>query len=133
MPKFFQHMSAQVSKALSFASKSGQEPEGISNAHKANTLTSIKAFVAKYKGGSVVDESWSDLHCSRAEPHGEYLTLTDLDASYLQTTRPVQPPSLGAGTATRREDLEYGPHASGIMRTTGEGVEGIMVGVGLRD
>ncbi|SLM39433.1 hypothetical protein LPUS_09967 [Lasallia pustulata] len=116
MPKFFQHASVKVSKALSFASnsaiKSGQESEGIRNAPTANALTSIKRSFAKYKAGSDVTESWSDQYYSRAEHHGEYLTLTEFDASSLQGTDSVQPRSLGGGTATRREDLEYGPHTS---------------------
>ena len=112
MPKFFQHASVKVSKALSSASKSGQESEGISNAPKANAPTSIKRSFAKYKAASDVTESWGDLYYSRAEHHGEYLTLTEFDASSLQATDSVQPRSLGGGTATRREDLEYGPHTS---------------------
>ena len=116
MPKFFQHASVKVSKALSFASKSavksGQESEGISNAPKAKPLISIKRSFAKYKAGSDFTKSWSDLYNSRAEHHGEYLTLTEYDVSFLQATDSVQPRSLEGGTATRREDLEYGPHTS---------------------
>ena len=114
MPKFFQHMSVKVSKALSFApklaTKSGQVPEGINNAPKASALTSIKLFAGKYNAGSVVDESWSDLQYSRPEPHGVSLMLTDSDASSLQATHSVRSPSLDGGTATREDDLEYGPY-----------------------
>ena len=116
MPKFFQHVSVKVSNALSFMSKSaiksGQELEGISNAPKANALTSSKRWFAKYETGSDVIESWSNRYYSRAEHHGEYLTLTDFDAPSLQATDSVQPRSLGEGTATRREDLEYGLYTS---------------------
>ena len=113
MPKFFQHASVKVSNALSsFASKSaiksGQESEGISNAPKAHALTIIKRSFAKYKAGSDVTESWNPLHYSRTERHGEYLTLTEFGASPMQATDSVEPRSLGGGTATRREDLEYG-------------------------
>ena len=110
MPKFLKHVSVNVSKALSFASKSAiksaQELEGESNAPKANTMASIKRAFAKYKAGSDVTGSWGDLHYPRAENHGEYLTLTEFEPSSLQ------PRSLGGGTATKREDLEYGPHTS---------------------
>ena len=116
MPKLFQYASAKVSKALSFAAKSaiksGQGSEGISNAPKANALASIKRAFAKYKAGSDVTGSWGDLHYPRTEHHGEYLTLTEFDASSLQATDSLQPRSLDGGTARKGEDLEYGPHIS---------------------
>ena len=110
MPKFFQHVSVKVSKALSFASKSAiksaQKLEGESNPPKANPMASIKRAFAKYQAGSDVTGSWGDLHYPRAEHHGEDLTLTEFDPPSLQ------PRSLGGGIATKREDLEYGPHTS---------------------
>ena len=114
MPKFFQHASVKVSKALSFASKSAikseQDSQGISNAPKANGMASIKRAFAKYKAGSDVTGSWADLHHPRAEHHGEYLTLTEFDTSSVQATDSLQPRSLDGGTTTKRDDLEYGPH-----------------------
>ena len=122
MPKFFQHARAKISAALSFAFKpapeSRQASEGISNAPKASALASIKRAFAKYKAGSIVDESWADVRSSRAGNHGEYLTLTDIEASCPQATNSAQPRSLDGATATRREDLEYGPHTCENMRTT---------------
>ena len=116
MPKFFQYASFKVSKALSFGSKSavkpGQDSKGISNAPNVNALASIKRAFAKYKAGSDVTGSWGDLHYPRADHDGEYLTLTELDLSYLQATDSLHPQALGGGTATKREDLEYGPHTS---------------------
>ena len=116
MPKFFQHASVKFSKALSFASKSaidsGQNSEDTSNPPKAHAMASIKRAFAKYKAGSDVTGSWGDLHYPRAEHHGEYLTLTEFDASSLQATDSLQPRSLDGGTARKGEDLEYGPHTS---------------------
>ena len=123
MPKFFQHASFKASEALSYGSKSavkpGQDSKGITNAHKANGLASIKRAFAKYKAGSDVTGSWGDLHYPRADHHGEYLTLTEFDLSSLQATGSLQPQALSGGTATRREDLEYGPHASWAICTVG--------------
>lgn len=106
VPKFFQHASVKLSKALLFASKStikkGQESKGISNAPRAKALTNIKRSFPKYKAGLDVTESWSDLHHSRVEYHREYLTLTEFDASSRQATVSVLPRSLDGGTATRR-------------------------------
>ena len=120
LPKFLQYASVKVSKALSFASKTtgkprqdiGQESKGQHNAPKANALTSIKRSFAKYNAGADVTESWSDRYHSRAKNHGDYLTLTEFDAPSLQATEPLQPSSLSGGVATRREDLEHGPHTS---------------------
>ena len=120
MPKFLQHAGVKVSKAFSFASRSTiksrqdivQESKGQSNTPKANALNSIKRSFAKYKAGADVTESWSDPYHSRAENHGDYLTLTEFDAPSLQATESVQPCSRGGGIAPRREDLEHGPLTS---------------------
>ena len=118
MPKFLQHVSAKVAKALSFASKSpskstqeiGQKSKAQSSPPKA--LISIKRSFAKYKGGADVTESWSDLYDSRAKNHGDYITLTEFDAPSLPAIEPLQPGSRDGGIATRREDLEHGPQTS---------------------
>ena len=115
-PKFFQHVSVKVSKALSFAPKSaiksGQDSPDISNVPQAHVMASIKRAFAKYKAGSDVTGSWADLHHPRAEHHSEYLTLTETELSSLQATYSLQSQTLGGGTATKREDLENGPHTS---------------------
>ena len=120
MPKFLQHASAKLAKALSFASKPtiesrqeiGQESKGQKNTPKASALTNIKRSFAKYKAGADVTDSWGDRHHSHAENHGDYLNLTELDAPSLQATASVQSWSRGGGIATRREDLEHGSYTS---------------------
>ena len=112
MPKFLQHASVKISKALSFASKStsksrqeiGQESKSQRNTPKANALTSVKRSFAKYKAAADVTESWSDPYHSSTKNHGDYLTLAEFDAP--------KPWSEGGGIATKREDLEHGPHTS---------------------
>ena len=105
MPKFFQHASFKVSKALSFGSKfaikSGQDSKGTTKVPKADAMASIKRAFVKYKAGSDVTGSWADLHHPRAEHHGEYLTLTEIELSSLQATDSLQSQAPGGGTATK--------------------------------
>ena len=107
MPKFIQHVSAKISSK--FAIKSGHEPEINTNAPKINALANVKRSFAKYNAASVITESWTDPYRSRAETHGEYLTLTEFDTSSQQAMQSMEPRSLGGGTGKRREDLEYEP------------------------
>ncbi|KAM0803779.1 hypothetical protein BDR22DRAFT_697172 [Usnea florida] len=95
MPKFLQHASVKVAKALPFASK-----------------TRSKSRQGFGQESQDVTDSWSDLYHLRAQNHGDYLTPTEFGAPSLQATESLQPCSRGGGIATRREDLEHGPHTT---------------------
>ena len=106
MPRFIQHVGPKIHQVLSIqstlASIAGQDPR--SKAFNSTTLARIK--IPSDRHSTALSTPDADKY-PYAQPQGEYRMLDDFGASQHRADRdPI--PAPGGGTATRRDDLEYG-------------------------